>query len=130
METKEIVKWIEEKITFIRYCQNLITEVNVFNETVVEFGKKYYRIYIEIVADLPEIKKPLGELTSYEYQITFFSTIRNYIYFPAKGIDENNVALHYDWISECCKIHLKNPPFKLDIKNYFKDPNKYFSQFD
>jgi len=71
METREIVEWLEENIKFIVTCNKYISEVTVYNSTVVNFGKKYHRIYIEIKADLPKVNKPLEQLSNLDREITF-----------------------------------------------------------
>lgn len=126
-QISETVKWFEKKMEFIETCYSVINEVNIFNKTEVIVAKKYYRIYIEIIADLPEIKSYANK---FEYEIMFFSTIPEYFYYPSKGSDENHVILNYEWICKSCKIRLKDAPFKLEIKDYIQETDSYFSKFD
>lgn len=124
-EIRQTVQWLEEKISFIENCHNFITEIAIFNETVIRFGKKYYRVYIEIKADLPDVKKS-SQLNEKEQFILFFPTLKKYIYFPSKEIDEEIVIQYYQWICESCRTRLKGALFKLEIKEYFKETDDYF----
>jgi hypothetical protein len=124
-EIRQTVKWLEEKISFIENCHSFISEIAIFNETVIRFGKKYYRVYIEIKADLLEVKES-AQLNRTEQFILFYPTLKKYIYFPSNEIDEEIVIQYYQWISESCRIRLKDAPFKLVIKEYFKETDDYF----
>lgn len=125
METEDIVNWLEENIQFIVTCSKYISDVTIYNITVVNLGKKYHRIYIDIRSDLPKVEKPIKEMSKLEFEISFYTTIDRYITFRARHVDENIVKVHYDWISASCKIRLPEPPFNLTIKKYLDDTNKY-----
>jgi hypothetical protein len=117
-ETHQIVTWLEKKILFIKKYHTYITEVNVYNETVENFGKKYYRIYIDITINPVHLIKQFNELTEFEHEMKFHMILPKYYYFPALGQDENEVKLHYEWVAGSCAIRLLGPPFKLSISNY------------
>lgn len=125
----ETAKWFEEKISFIELCSSLITEICIYNKTVINFGKKYHRIYFEIKGDLPEINKPITEMDLLEHQIFSFHTLKEYFSYTSKDIDENNIELFYKWITTSCKIRLKNIHFITDIKEYIKETDSYYSQY-
>lgn len=128
-QVDETAKWFEEKMAFIELFPSLITEICIYNNTVINFGKKYHRIYFEIKGDLPEINKPIAEMDFLEHQIFSFHTLKEYFSYTSRDIDENNIELFYKWITTSCKIRLKNVHLKTDIKEYIKKTDSYYSQY-
>lgn len=129
-QVDETVKWFEKKMSFIELCPLLITQVCIYNKTVINFGKKYHRIYFEIKGDFPKTNKPIEEMDFLEHQIFFFHTLEEYFSYTSRDIDENNIELFYKWITTSCKVRLKNTHFKTDIKKYLKETDSYYTQYE
>ena len=127
LETSSVVQWFEDRMTFIETCFDCVSEVNVYNETVINFNKKYYRIYIQVVADIPKFN---SIWTRKDFILQDFLATKEYTYYPAKGLIENYVILHYEWIEKSCKIRFKNAPFKYNIKSYSQETADYFKGYD
>lgn len=116
MNSPETLDWLVLRFDILLKSPKIVNGVKIWNQTEVQFGRTYYKIYF--VIEIDESFDRWDEINHTRYEITDYHFQDQCISFYANRYKEEHIENNFAWIVSIFNLLIKERPFDCNISEF------------